>query len=416
MSNVTTTTKKFATLVTKNSVTVNYDGETHVVLAGTPAYDQAIAAIKEGRQEDLPTIMSKAKHIEKASSGTFLVRDGKVLVDGNIPVSPLLGDRIIEHSEEGLPFEPLVNFARKLNGNPSYRSIQQLFAFLERNHHPITEDGNFIAYKKVRRRDDGALVDIHSGTFVNDPGSMCEMPRNQVDEDPTVTCSHGLHVANWDYAQNHFGNSDDPMVEVEVNPADVVAVPTDYDQSKMRVCRYKVRDVVVNPNENRHVTRSSNSPLPADNNNDSDDDDFDSNSEEEPILKECGHRQLDTGSYDDATEDCDACDATEYRDCHTCNGTVEFTNGGYVDCPDCDGTGTVSEYTSETTSVVDELDNNDSDEVVFQTEKQMRRMPSVRLERYEEELRDMSRDVRNLAGWKATHKFAKQLLKNRGIL
>jgi hypothetical protein len=34
------------------------------------------------------------------------------------------------------------------------------------------------------------------------------------------------------------------MLEVEVNPGDVVAIPSDYNHSKIRVCRYKVLGVV----------------------------------------------------------------------------------------------------------------------------------------------------------------------------
>jgi hypothetical protein len=65
-----------------------------------------------------------------------------------------------------------------------------------------------------------------------------------VDEDPNNTCSYGLHVANWDYAYNNYGGKSDIMLEVEVDPADVVAIPVDYNQSKMRVCKYKVINVV----------------------------------------------------------------------------------------------------------------------------------------------------------------------------
>jgi hypothetical protein len=84
----------------------------------------------------------------------------------------------------------------------------------------------------------------------NSVGNVVEIPRNQVDEDSNRTCSHGLHVANWNYAHTQFASSDassDIMLEVEVNPADVVAIPTDYNNAKMRVCKYKVLGVVTTP-------------------------------------------------------------------------------------------------------------------------------------------------------------------------
>jgi hypothetical protein len=245
---------KIATMVTLNSITVNYDGETHIVRRDDAAYEKVKLALKEKRFEDIPALMSPAKHVEQASGGLFQVVDGEVYVE-NVKVPPMLGKKIVGFRDEGLPFEPLVAFARKLNNNPSFRSVQQLFAFLEANDHPITEEGNFIAYKSVSRCSDGVLRDTRTKTIVNEPGSVCEMPRNQVDEDPNRTCSFGLHIANWDYAQNHYGGYADPMLEVEVDPADVVAVPVDYNQSKMRVCRYKVRAVVSNPNANRNLVR-----------------------------------------------------------------------------------------------------------------------------------------------------------------
>jgi hypothetical protein len=41
------------------------------------------------------------------------------------------------------------------------------------------------------------------------------------------------------YAQS-FGSGDDKLLDVEVDPTDVVAVPTDYNGTKMRVCKFKV--------------------------------------------------------------------------------------------------------------------------------------------------------------------------------
>jgi hypothetical protein len=68
------------------------------------------------------------------------------------------------------------------------------------------------------------------------------MPRELVNDDPTQTCSAGLHVASIEYAKNFA--SDGVLVVCEVNPEHVVAIPIDYDQQKMRVCEYKVVEVL----------------------------------------------------------------------------------------------------------------------------------------------------------------------------
>lgn len=232
--------KKVNWLITDNNITVNYEGQTHIVSRTDALADRLIKAVKEKRFEEIPDLVSAAKRIENFSQGNFTVRDGAILIKG-VEAPTVLGNKIVKFSNEGLPFEPLIKFAENLQKNPSFRAVNELFQFLEKNDHPITESGCFIAYKKVRRD----FKDIHTGTMDNSVGVIVSMPRNQVNEDATQTCSYGLHVANWDYAHNIYASgSDSIMLEVEVNPADVVAVPVDYDQAKMRTCKYKVIGVV----------------------------------------------------------------------------------------------------------------------------------------------------------------------------
>ena len=69
------------------------------------------------------------------------------------------------------------------------------------------------------------------------------MPRNKVDEDPDRTCSAGLHVCSFDYLP-HFSHANGHVMIVKVNPANVVAIPADYNATKMRVSQYVVIDEV----------------------------------------------------------------------------------------------------------------------------------------------------------------------------
>lgn len=223
--------------ITNQNVIVNFDGQTHIISREDKFSEDLIQAIRDGKMDQIPMLVSKAKAMEHKSNGVFKVVDGQILLDGVMaPVA--LSKKILQFLDEGLPYEPLVLFAKKLQKNPSYRSVQQLFSFLEKNDHPITDTGNFIAYKKVR--DD--FKDVHTGTFDNSVGAVLEMPRNQVDEDPNQTCSHGFHVASWEYATEFYQGG--VMLELEIDPADVVAVPVDYQNSKMRVSKYRVLSVV----------------------------------------------------------------------------------------------------------------------------------------------------------------------------
>lgn len=120
--------------------------------------------------------------------------------------------------------------------NPSHRAVQELYSFLETGSMALTEDGYFLTYKKIREN----WTDIHSGTFDNSIGAKPYMPRNMVDENSEKTCSNGLHVCSYDYL-SHFGGCDSNRVVLcKVNPKDVVAIPKDYSNTKMRVCEYEV--------------------------------------------------------------------------------------------------------------------------------------------------------------------------------
>jgi hypothetical protein len=268
--------------ITDQNVTVNYNRQTHIVKRTDPLAADLIRAIKEDRMDDVPNLVSVAQAMENKSKGNVVVRDGELFVKG-VKVPAELARKIQRFIDEGLPYQPLVKFAENLQNNPSFRAVNELFQFLEKNDHPFTENGKFIAYKRVR----SDFKDIHSGTFDNSPGTEVAVPRNQVDENSNQTCSYGLHVANWDYAHTKFGSATshtDLMLEVEVDPADVVAIPTDYNQSKMRVCKYKVLGVVENEfkGSNLRVVDPSYQG-----------DASSSDEEEEDFCAECGEYRID---------------------------------------------------------------------------------------------------------------------------
>ncbi len=164
--------------------------------------------------------------------GRYEIKNGVVMIDGQT-YSNYVTQRIIDMYYEGLDVNPIFKFLEKLVENPSRRAVQELLQFLEYGNLPITEAGNFLAYKRVRKD----YTDCHSGKFDNSVGQVVSMPRNEVDDDPTRTCSAGLHVCSYEYLAAFYGER---VVVCEINPADVVAVPKDYNNTKMRVCRYKV--------------------------------------------------------------------------------------------------------------------------------------------------------------------------------
>jgi len=292
--------KKVNWLITDNTITVNYDGKTHIIQRVDDLGIKLIEMIKAKEFDKIPEMVEIAKKVEKFSDGNFIVKDGLIYIKG-IAAPKVLGDKIVKFSNEGLPYEPLVKFAENLQKNPSYRAVNELYGFLENNNHPITENGNFIAYKKVR--DD--FKDVHSGTMDNSPGKVVEMPRNQVNEDCTQTCSFGLHAASYKYANDFYSGG--KMLELEINPADVVSVPIDYQNSKLRVCKYLVLGVVDKESTDsslRVVNQPVSQPIPQNTN-------LNQNYEEPcqncgetswnsvDVCADCGEERSDEYPYDD---------------------------------------------------------------------------------------------------------------------
>jgi len=158
--------------------------------------------------------------------------------DMKVPLADVITKKILSMAEQGFPCKPLVNFLGNLYENPSKTAIDELYGFIEACDLPITEDGYFIAYKMVK----SDYMDIHSGTVRNQIGDAPAMPRAMVDADRNRTCSQGLHFCSKSYLTS-FGSSrrdSDRCMLVKINPADVVAIPADYNNAKGRAWTYEV--------------------------------------------------------------------------------------------------------------------------------------------------------------------------------
>jgi len=197
-----------------------------------------LEAINDGDYDEAAGLLTPRRTLENFFDGSAHIVNGEVVRNGRA-VDTYAARRALQFAHEGLPVTPILAFIDRVAENPSYRAVQDLYAFLEASQMPLDDDGFFLAYKRVRRHSDGNLVDIFTGEIPNDPGCIVEMPRNEVDEDPDRPCSHGLHVCSHDYLPEFGANPGNVVIAVCVDPADVVAVPRDYNNAKMRVCRYE---------------------------------------------------------------------------------------------------------------------------------------------------------------------------------
>jgi hypothetical protein len=227
-----------ALIKTDESITAVLDGVPKTMSCNHPSFTEAITCLATGDYETLDTLFDVSESITRKFNadnvGGVEITDGVIYYNGE-PVHNYVVDRIFDFMDEGLPFQPLARFLEKLMANPSRRAVEELYLFLEHKHLPICEDGDFLAYKSVRKD----YMDHHSGKFFNGVGEVLDMPRNAVCDDADIGCSYGFHAGSYEYAST-FGGGDSRLVIVKINPSDVVSVPKDCDCQKLRTARYEV--------------------------------------------------------------------------------------------------------------------------------------------------------------------------------
>lgn len=182
-----------------------------------------------------------------------------ILFDGT-PVHSVLAEQIKRALESGeADYMPLIRFWEKLESNSQQHSKEQAYKWLATHDFKITESGDVVAYKGVSVNNGdfvsisaSQVSDVPSGYVDGVPipplstirqriGSVVTMPRNEVKHDPNVHCHRGLHVGDWSYAR---GFARGAVLEVHVNPRDIVSVPNDAECRKVRTCKYTVVSVV----------------------------------------------------------------------------------------------------------------------------------------------------------------------------
>lgn len=225
-------------ILTAKGISGVLNGRPFVVDETNAIYPAVLKAVQAGDVKALTQALDIKSTIVAKAKGRLTIQDGSIYVNfpsGLVAVHNALTDRILELVKRGLNVDPMLRFLDNLLDNPSKRAVDELWGFMEACDLPVTEDGHFLAYKRVR----SDYRDVHSGTMDNTVGNVLEMHRNMVDEDKNRTCSAGLHFCSYDYLQ-HFGG--DRIVVLKINPRDVVAIPADYNNSKGRTCRYEVVD------------------------------------------------------------------------------------------------------------------------------------------------------------------------------
>lgn len=225
-------TKSVPFIIQGTNVILYVNGNPVIVDSTHMNYEGVKQALRDQDWESAVTLSSVKNAVAKLSEGKVTIEGDEVLFNGTV-IHNALTRRIMALFNDGFPITHMCKFMERIDANPSYRARNELYGFLEACNLPITDDGCFLAYKKIR----SDWKDCYTGTIDNSIGQKPTMPRRDVNEDPNQTCSAGLHVCSYSYLESYGG---DRIVAVKVDPADVVAVPTDYNNAKMRVCAYEV--------------------------------------------------------------------------------------------------------------------------------------------------------------------------------
>lgn len=215
------------------SITVGRD--TYNADSSHPDFKNALDCLFNDDITGAIELINKEQKIKRYVKGNVVIESGSLYYKG-LELKSGLVTRILENMEAGKDFEFFIPFLENLMLNPSRKAVLRLYDFLEANDIKISKDGYIIAWKKIRHD----FKDIYSGTFDNSVGKVVSVPRNTVNEDDNVTCSAGLHVCSKSYLAHYASCASNRIVKVKLNPRDVVSIPVDYNNAKLRCCEYLV--------------------------------------------------------------------------------------------------------------------------------------------------------------------------------
>ncbi|TQV62843.1 MAG: hypothetical protein FNT15_05550 [Sulfurovum sp.] len=237
-------------IITPNSVTIIID-QPKSIDKSHPNFSTVVDLLTRNAVNDVASffeLMEPMREYNKAvaASQFTMNNEGCVFLDIEgfpFQLAPELANEVLRIYRSAGDLTALEAFVRKLAQNPDKEVHAQLYSFIQVCGLALTSTGDFLAYKNVKDN----FFDIYTGTMDNSPGKWVEMPRFAVEKNPHRTCSAGLHFAAWGYL-SHYGYGQKTVI-VRINPADVVSIPSDYNNMKGRAYRYFIVKEVEQPEE-----------------------------------------------------------------------------------------------------------------------------------------------------------------------
>lgn len=236
-------------IITTSSITVIL-GTPKAMDSSHPNFEKVKDLLTRSAVTDTETLLEMMEPVREfknaITKSDFYIENNTVLIDieGHpFRLDEVLGEEVLRVYRAAGDLTALTNFVKKLAQNPDKEVHQQLYDFIKVCGLALTLDGDFLAYKNVRED----FLDIYTGTMDNSPGKVVEMPRFAVEKNPNRTCAPGLHFAAWGYLK-HYGHGQKTVI-VKIDPADVVSIPSDYNNMKGRAYKYLILKEVERPEE-----------------------------------------------------------------------------------------------------------------------------------------------------------------------
>jgi hypothetical protein len=260
------------------SLILIYEDGDPVTVPGThPRFSEILELLRSGDAEDekvkeLVNIMHAAGKKLSAITDRVSIAPYGVFFDGDIlrsELAEIIGDMLDEGRGDDLA--AVAKFLENAAANQSIEAIDAMYRWITNRDMILTSEGTFLAYKGVKKDASGKIVSITSGTALvdgeeftgnipNPVGSVITMPRSAVTADTAVGCGPGLHAGTYSYARS-FAGYNAPMLLVEINPRDVVSVPSDSSFQKLRVSRYKVIEHIEGRQESNYYEFEDTAPV-----------------------------------------------------------------------------------------------------------------------------------------------------------
>lgn len=226
--------------ISDKTITVVIDGKVETVQRSAMNATDLIEALSaEVHDVDhIRALSSVRNYVTAISQGRVELREGVITVAGTA-LSGYMVDRILRHHKEGVNVKPMLAYLDLIYNHPLPGIKEDLFKWTEVGDMPFTSEGHIIAYKKVRA-DYRSYHQSPDGThLLHTIGGEVSMPPEQVNTNRHQTCSTGLHFCSYSYLKEYYGSKGRILI-LAIHPHDILAIPTDYNQTKGRASKYQI--------------------------------------------------------------------------------------------------------------------------------------------------------------------------------